>query len=44
MGIPRLHALTRMVDTLLVNSHRLHDLWPIFLGHVLEVWTFAGVG
>ena len=28
-----------MVDMILVNVSRAHDLWPIFLAHVLEVWT-----
>ncbi len=34
---PRLHALGRMVDILHVNPLRMHQLWPIFLAHVLEV-------
>lgn len=33
----RLFALGRMVEVLLFNLHRLHDLWPIFLEHVVEV-------
>ena len=33
----RLYALSRMVEVLLYNLHRLHDLWPIFLEHVVEV-------
>ena len=36
-ALPRLHALDRMVDMILVNVTRAHDLWPIFLAHVLEV-------
>ena len=26
-----------MVDVLLYNLHRLHDLWPVFVEHVVEV-------
>ena len=44
MGAPRLHALSRMVHTLLVNAHRTHELWPIFLAHVLEVREGGGEG
>lgn len=33
----RLFALGRMVEVLLVNLHRLHDLWPVFLAHVVEL-------
>ena len=33
----RLFALGRMVDVLLYNLHRLHDLWPVFVEHVVEI-------
>ena len=33
----RLHPLTRMVEVLLYNLARIHNLWPIFLTHVCEV-------
>ena len=33
----RLFALGRMVDVLLFNLHRLHDLWPVFVEHVVDV-------
>ncbi|KAK9810126.1 hypothetical protein WJX72_005196 [[Myrmecia] bisecta] len=36
-GPPRLYALGRMVETLLYNMHRIHDLWGIFLSHLVEV-------
>lgn len=26
-----------MVDVLLFNLHRLHDLWPVFVEHVVEI-------
>ena len=32
----RLFALGRMVEVLLANLHRLHDLWAIFLEHIVE--------
>ena len=34
--------MSRMVHTLLVNAHRTHELWPIFLAHVLEVRQGGG--
>ena len=33
----RLFALERMVDVLLYNLHRLHDLWPVYVEHVVEI-------
>lgn len=38
---PRLSALARMVDTLLYNLWRVHDLWGIFLAHLMEVLRSA---
>ena len=34
--LARLFALGRMVEVLLANLHRLHDLWAIFLEHIVE--------
>ena len=34
--VARLFALGRMVEVLLSNLHRLHDLWAIFLEHIVE--------
>ncbi|CAD7699922.1 unnamed protein product [Ostreobium quekettii] len=36
-GPMRLFALSRMVDVLLHNVHRIQDLWGIFLSHIVEV-------
>lgn len=33
----RLFALSRMVDVLLYNLSRVHDLWPILLDHIVEL-------
>lgn len=33
----RLFSLARMVDVLLYNLHRIHNLWPIFLDHLVEL-------
>ncbi len=33
----RLFALSRMVDVLLFNLSRVHDLWPILLDHIVEL-------
>ncbi|EIE25629.1 hypothetical protein COCSUDRAFT_83636 [Coccomyxa subellipsoidea C-169] len=36
-GQPKLFALSRMVDVLLFNLSRVHDLWPILLDHIVEL-------
>lgn len=36
-GAPKLFSLARMVDVLLYNLHRIHNLWPIFLDHLVEL-------
>ena len=33
----RLFSLARMVEVLLYNLHRIHNLWPIFLDHIVEL-------
>ncbi len=33
----RLFALGRMVDVLLHNLARIHDLWPLLLDHLVEL-------
>ena len=33
----RLFALSRMVEVLLYNLSRLHDLWPLLLDHIVEL-------
>ena len=33
----RLFALSRMVDVLLYNLTRVHDLWPLLLDHIVEL-------
>ncbi len=43
VATPRLAALSRMADTLLCNLHRIHELWGIFLAHVLEVMRSSNV-
>lgn len=30
-------ALSRMADVLLQNLHRIHDLWGVFLTHIIEI-------
>jgi hypothetical protein len=37
----RLYALGRMVDVLLYNLGRIHDLWPILLDHLMELLADA---
>ena len=37
----RLFALGRMVDVLLYNLGRIHDLWPILLDHAVELLSDA---
>lgn len=36
-ALRRLFSLSRMVDVLLYNLHRIHNLWPIFLDHLVEL-------
>ncbi|BDA41918.1 Protein MON2 homolog [Coccomyxa sp. Obi] len=36
-GQPKLFALSRMVDVLLYNLTRVHDLWPLLLDHIVEL-------
>lgn len=33
----RLYALSRMVDVVLYNQARVHDVWPMLLDHVVEL-------
>ena len=40
----RLYALGRMVDVLLYNLARIHDLWPILLDHLIELLADAKPG
>lgn len=37
VATPKMSALYRMVDVFLANSFRAHDLWALFLSHVLEL-------